>query len=102
METINETNLSSEGRNFEWALSMLKQGMLVCRQGWNGKNMFLYYVQGSHFKVDRPPLLGVFKDGTEIDYHPHIDMKTATGDCVPWLASQTDLLANDWQLFNQV
>jgi hypothetical protein len=81
---------------FETALSALKQGKRVARSGWNGKGMFLYLVNGSTFKVNRPPLLGIYPEGTEIKYLPHIDMKTADGSCVPWLASQTDLLAEDW------
>ena len=83
--------------DFSWALTQLKRGKRVARSGWNGKDMFLYLVAGSTFKVDRPPLLGIYKEGTEISYHAHIDMKTAQGDCVPWLASQTDILANDWE-----
>jgi hypothetical protein len=55
-------------------------------------------VPGSTFKVNRPPLLGIYEDGTEINYHAHIDMKTAQGDIVPWLASQTDMLAEDWEV----
>ena len=43
-----------------------------------------------------PSLLGIYPEGTEIDYCPHIDMKTADGKVVPWLASQTDVLAEDW------
>lgn len=84
--------------NFGIALECLKNGKLVCREGWNGKGMFLYLVAGSRFTVSRAPLLGIFPEGTEIDYSPHIDMRTADGKCVPWLASQTDLLAEDWQI----
>ena len=84
--------------NFGQALEYLKAGMLVARAGWNGKNMFLYYVPGSEFEVNRPPLLGIYAEGTKVRYHAHIDMKTATGDCVPWLASQTDILAEDWMV----
>jgi hypothetical protein len=36
--------------------------------------------------------------GDALDYRPRIDMKTAQGDVVPWVASQSDLLANDWHL----
>lgn len=82
--------------DFGKALSALKAGQLVARQGWNGKKMFLYLVSGSKFTVNRAPLLGIFPEGTEINYCPHIDMKTADGSCVPWLASQTDILADDW------
>ena len=84
--------------NFSEALERLKDGIEVCRSGWNGKGMFIFLVRGSRFKVNRPPLLGIFKEGTEIDYCPHIDMVTADGKVVPWLASQTDLLAEDWMM----
>ncbi len=85
-----------ENLNFGDALALLKQGEKVARQGWNGKNMFVFLVPGSTFKVSRAPLLGIYPEGTEINYNPHIDMKTADGSIVPWLASQTDVLAEDW------
>jgi hypothetical protein len=84
--------------DFGWALTQLKNGKKVCRDGWNGKNMFLFLVPGSTFKVNRPPLLGIYEEGTEVKYHAHIDMKTADGQVVPWLASQTDMLATDWMI----
>lgn len=84
--------------SFSHALMMLRHGARVARAGWNGKGMFLFLVPGSKFKVSRPPLLGIYPEGTEIEYHAHIDMKTAQGYVVPWLASQADLLANDWVL----
>jgi hypothetical protein len=82
--------------NFSDALYMLKAGKKVSRAGWNGKGMFVFLVPGSKFKVNRLPLLGIYPEGTEIDYHAHVDMKTADGMIVPWLCSQTDLLAEDW------
>ena len=82
--------------NFGDALNCLKNGKKVARIGWNGKNMFLFLVPGSVFNVNRPPLLGIYPEGTEITYCPHVDMRTADGKIVPWLASQTDLLAEDW------
>ena len=82
--------------DFSEALQYLKQGCCVAREGWNGKGMFIYLVLGSTFIVNRAPLNAIFEPGTVIDYHPHIDMKTAQGQCVPWLASQTDMLAEDW------
>lgn len=60
--------------------------------------MFVFLVPGSTFNVSRPPLLGIFEEGTEIHYHPHIDMKTATGEIVPWICSQSDMLALDWNV----
>lgn len=84
--------------DFGGALIALRMGQRVAREGWNGKGMFLYLVPGSTFTVNRPPLLGIYPEGTTINYLPHIDMRTADGDFVPWLASQTDILANDWEM----
>lgn len=84
------------GLNFGEALMALKFGVRVSREGWNGKNMFLFLVPGSVFLVSRPPLLGIYPEGKEVEYCPHIDMRTADGKIVPWLASQTDVLAEDW------
>ncbi len=83
--------------NFENALSLLKGDHRMQRSGWNGKGMFLYLVDGSTFKVNRAPLTDFYPEGTEVTYLPHIDMRTADGACVPWVASQADLLAEDWR-----
>ena len=82
--------------NFGKVLEGLKQGKRYMRAGWNGKNMFIFLVPGSTFTVNREPLLSILGEGTSVDYHPHIDMKTAQGYIVPWLASQADILAEDW------
>jgi len=84
--------------DFSWALNMIKAGKKLQRAGWNGKGMFVFLVAGSTFTVNRPPLLGIYDEGTIVNYLPHIDMRTADGSIVPWLISQTDALADDWQL----
>lgn len=62
-------------------MDQLRQGRRVCRQGWNGKNMYLQLqVPDVHSKMTLP----------------YVYMRTAQGDLVPWLCSQTDLLAADW------
>lgn len=81
---------------FSEALERIKQGDRVARLGWNGRGMFIFLVPGSTFQVNRPPLLGIYREGTEITYGSHIDMRTADNKIVPWIASQTDLLADDW------
>lgn len=88
--------------DFGQALGAIKAGRKVAREGWNGKGMFLFLVNGSRFQVNRPPLLGIYPEGTEVDYRPHIDMKTAQGDVVPWVASQSDLLSDDWTIVEDV
>lgn len=90
-----------DGMDFGEALDMLRGGRRVERLGWNGKGMFLVLVPGSQIEVtaDRP--LGKAAPemvGRTIGYHPHIDMVTAQGTMVPWLASQTDILAGDWRV----
>ena len=93
------TNINSSSKlTFSTALQYIKMGKKVAREGWNGKGMFVFLVPGSTFKVNRPPLLGIYPEGTEIKYHAHIDMKTADGQIVPWLASQRDMLAEDWEV----
>ncbi len=82
--------------NFGKALEELKTGHRVRRAGWNGPDQYIYLVAGSNFKVNREPLLSMFGEGHEMTYQPHIDMITQQGSAVPWLASQTDMLAEDW------
>ncbi|MEM6623915.1 MAG: DUF2829 domain-containing protein [Pseudomonadota bacterium] len=84
--------------DFSNALIALKEGKRVARVGWNGKGMFLFLVPGSNFRVNREPLLSIMGEGAEVTYRPHIDMVDAQTKVVPWLASQTDLLAEDWDV----
>jgi hypothetical protein len=83
---------------YEILPSVLEDGCKAARAGWNGKGMFIFLVPGSTFTVNRAPLLGIYPEGTEINYQPHIDMRTADGTIVPWLCSQTDVMADDWEL----
>lgn len=84
--------------NFSHALQAVKEGHRLCREGWNGKDMFIFLVAGSQFEVNRAPLLGIFPEGTVIDYSPHIDIKQADGGISTWVASIGDLMAEDWRI----
>lgn len=65
------------------AVKELRNLNRVARDGWNGKNMYLeLQVPDAHSKMTLP----------------YVYMKTAQGDLVPWLCSQSDLLATDWQV----
>jgi hypothetical protein len=83
---------------FGHALALIKEGKKLARKGWNGKGQFVFLVQGSTFTVNRPPLLGIYPEGTEINYHAHIDLRNAQGQIVPWFASQGDMLSEDWEI----
>lgn len=67
--------------NFGQAIEALKSGKRVARTGWNGKGMWL--------ELQRP-------DAHSKMTLPYIYMKTADNNNVPWLASQTDMLSEDW------
>lgn len=95
-DVFNDTFRADGNFSFGHALELLKRGYKVARSGWNGKGMFLFLVNGSEFKVNRPPLLGIYPEGTLIEYRAHVDMKTADGSIVPWVCSQSDRLEEDW------
>lgn len=94
-DVFEEAYHSSGDLNFGDTIYLLKKGFKVARTGWNGKGMFLYYVPAASY----PPSTSIAKDtfnGEDVPYGAYIAMKTAQGNVVPWLASQTDVLAEDW------
>ena len=97
-----EIEYKGKKMTFGAALEALKQRKKVAREGWNGKGMFIILVGGtSNVKpYDGTPYKKVceFKNQEAINILPHIDMYSAQGEMVVgWLASQTDILAEDWQ-----
>lgn len=63
------------------AIAVLRAGGKVTRAGWNGRGQYLQLqVPDEHSKMTLP----------------YVYISTVAGDLVPWLASQTDLLAVDW------
>lgn len=77
---------------FGGALESLKSGKCVARVGWNGKGMWLALAREAMIS-DHPACPDTLSGMT---FDPFIFMKTASGSFVPWLASQTDILAEDW------
>ena len=76
----------------------LKDGQKCCREGWNGQGMFLYYVPAAIYESRTDVAKREF--GCQVAYQAYIAMKTVDGTVVPWLASQSDLLAKDWIFVN--
>ena len=92
-----EAYRETDGMDFGLAIGAMKKGYRVARDGWNGKGMFLYYVPAAAY----PPSTEVAKEafgGENVPYGAYVAMKTAQGNVVPWLASQTDMLADDWYI----
>ena len=81
--------------SFGEALEETRIGCRVARNGWNGKGMFLFMIAGGSWDFECD-IDGV--DG--LNTLPFICMKTADGKLVPWLASQTDMIANDWMVID--
>ena len=91
--------MEKETFNFGKALELLKEGKKVQRKGWNGKGMFLTLQKGSTVKgvMMRNEPAKEFYGENDVNICSHIDMKAADGSyVVGWLASQTDMLADDW------
>lgn len=94
--------MSGAGWSFSSILHELKGGRRVAREGWNGKRMYLQLVQpvsedvDSRLMLDAGALLYTVHGELPGRPLPWIGMKTADGCFVPWLASQTDILAEDW------
>ena len=73
----------SGAMDFGLAIRCMERGQRAQRTGWNGKGMWI--------AIQRP-------DANSKMGLPYLYMKTVTGELVPWLASQTDMLAKDWRL----
>lgn len=88
--------------DFSAALGNLKEGRRIRRSGWNGKGMWLKLVLSDELTNNHQ--FGVYELDDQYDEDvflpmlPWIGMKTADDKFVPWLASQTDLLADDWEI----
>jgi hypothetical protein len=80
---------------FGLAIESMKMGYKVCRKGWNGKGMWLRFID---------PYTTSIKDSEWDDITrgakllPWIGMRTVDNKFVPWLASQTDMLSEDWMV----
>lgn len=82
------TGNTSQGLSFGQALGALKSGGRTARKGWNGKDMFVeMQTPDENSKMTLPYLYLNYPEGSTA--YPD-------GATVPWLASQTDLLADDW------
>ena len=71
------------GETIGWAIKQMHNGLRVTRQGWNGPDQYL--------ELQTP-------DENSKMTLPYIYIRTVQGDLVPWLASQTDILATDWEI----
>ena len=86
---------------FGQALEAMKKGLNVARKGWNGKGMYLWILPAASVKAEwcKEPHLKMLaeQNGGEVECLGSVRMKTADGKVLTgWLASQTDMLSDDW------
>jgi hypothetical protein len=85
--------------DFGQALKALRDGQRLAREGWNGKDMFVVlqagYPDGIPINANTAEATGI-PQGTVCSFRPYLMMKAVDDSFVPWVASQTDLLAHDW------
>lgn len=86
--------------DFGDALRALKEGASVTRAGWNGKGMYVVHQQGYPdgipINANTAAATGL-AEGTVCVFRPYLMMRTVDGSFVPWVISQTDALADDWE-----
>lgn len=87
-----------ENLNFGQAVEALKSGKKVARIGWNGKGMYLFLIGENGLAAIGIRPYWTYTNGVNdnMPLLPFLAMKTADEKVVPWLASQTDILADDW------
>ena len=85
---------------FGEAIEAMKDGKRVTREGWNGKNMFLWLIEAAEVKREwmrEPGLIAACGDKESLRCGPSVRIKDADGTVITgWLASQTDMFAEDW------
>jgi len=95
----------SDAVNFGEALNELRDGQLLTRDGWPdyGKGRWIVlqagYPDGIAINANTAAATGI-AEGTVCRFQPYLMLKTSGGDFVPWVAAQTDLLADDWRIVN--
>jgi len=107
-EQFDNAYRETSGLSFGLAIEALKKGLKVARAGWNGKDMWLLLVPGTELAKLNPgtpyaKALSVLGEVNACEILPHIDMWTVNAHgrraMLPeWLASQTDMLADDWKI----
>jgi hypothetical protein len=91
----------TEGMTFGMAIEAAKKGCKIARKGWNGKNMFVVYQKGYPEGIpankNTADAFGM-NEGDLFKVRPYLQMRCADGTHQMWLASQSDILEEDWEV----
>lgn len=109
-DVFEEAYREVNGMSFGLAIEAAKLGNKIARTGWNGKNIFVVYMPPLHlppFNTQEPgPKVNdrtakFIGEDTPLDCQPYFAMFNAQKQWIPgWVASQSDMLADDWQIIN--
>lgn len=83
--------------NFGFAVEALKAGQRVAREGWNGKGMFIFLINGSN-KLASVHGFGFGEYVGEPTFSDTVFIRTPKHTLVAWVCSQEDMLAEDWRI----
>lgn len=84
--------------NFSIALAHLKNGRKLAREGWNGKGMFVYYVDPASYPARTEVAKEYFGDGAMVPYNGYFAIKNTNETVSTWVPSVNDCLAEDWMI----
>lgn len=82
----------TKGCAFGHAVELMKLGFKMARKGWNGKGMYITLVSGDNWAMDK-------HENTICEKCCWLGVKTVDNQFMPWVPSQSDVLAEDWVLF---
>lgn len=88
---------------FSEALTRVKDGKKIARKNWNAANQFVYYIPAAEYPAQTDVARDTFNtpdnsDPVMVPYTAYLAIKTVQGTVAPWVASQTDILAEDWEV----
>ena len=97
--------MKNDGLNIMQALEALKAGYKVTREGWNGKDQWVSMTNGKTLTLGEDTIWTKHirdeadANGGTVNLSPYLSIKTAQGDIqIGWIASQSDMLADDWRI----
>ena len=94
-----EAYRETDGMSFGLAIEAAKKGKKISRRGWNGKGMYVIYrtgyPEGIPCNKNTADAVGI-PEGTLFKVRPYLQMKCVDDTFQMWLASQSDILADDW------
>lgn len=100
-DVFEEAYRSTDGLTFGLAIEAAKRGHKITRRGWNGKGMWVVYrtgyPEGIPCNKNTAEAVGI-PEGTLFKVRPYLQMRCADGSFQMWLASQSDILEEDWMI----